>query len=94
MGSIHRQPGLPLQQREALLRLGADLPLAWYDPAAGSEVRKRILHSVIKEIVVRVAEVEVQLVIHWQGGDHTLERCAEVTDDAAMEAAGRQRPAK
>ena len=58
------------------------------------EVRKRILSSVIKEIVVRVAEVEVQLVIHWQGGDHTLERCAEVTDDAAMEAAGRQRPAK
>src|SRR5690606_9316527 len=40
-------PGLSLQQREALLRLGADLPLAWYDPAAGSEVRKRILRSVI-----------------------------------------------
>lgn len=67
-------PGLSPQQRAALLRLGADLPLAWYDPAASSEVRKRILRSVIKEIIVRVAEDEVQLVIHWQGGDHTALR--------------------
>ena len=67
-------PGLSPQQRAALLRLGADLPLAWYDPAASSEVRKRILRSVIKEIIVRVAEDEVQLVIHWQGGAHTALR--------------------
>jgi DNA invertase Pin-like site-specific DNA recombinase len=62
------------QQREALLRLGSDLPLAWYDPAAGNEVRKRILRSVIEEIIVRVAEDEIQLVIHWRGGDHTALR--------------------
>lgn len=62
------------QQREVLLRLGSDLPLAWHDPAAGNEVRKRILRSVIKEIIVRLADVEVQLVIHWQGGDHTALR--------------------
>lgn len=67
-------PDLPPQQREALLRLGSDLPLAWYDPAAGNDVRKRILRSVIKEIVVRVAEVEIQMVLHWQGGDHTALR--------------------
>jgi DNA invertase Pin-like site-specific DNA recombinase len=62
------------QQREALLRLGSDLPLAWYDPAAGNEIRKRILRSVISEIIVRVADDEIQLVIHWQGGDHTALR--------------------
>jgi excisionase family DNA binding protein len=62
------------QQREALLRLGSDLPLASYDPAAGNEIRKRILRSVINEIIVRVADDEIQLVIHWQGGDHTALR--------------------
>ena len=62
------------EQREALLRLGSDLPLAWHDPAAGNETRKRILRAVIKEIIARVADVEVQLVIHWQGGDHTTLR--------------------
>ena len=65
------QVSLSSQQRDALLRLGADLPLAWHDPAASNEVRKRILRSVINEIVVRVAETEIQMVIHWQGGDHT-----------------------
>jgi excisionase family DNA binding protein len=62
------------QQREALLRLGSDLPLAWHDPAAGNEVRKRILRSVIKEIIACVDDVEIHLVIHWQGGDHTALR--------------------
>jgi hypothetical protein len=73
----HAPSSLTTQQREALLRLGADLPLAWHGPAAGNEVRKRILRSVIKEIVVRVDDVEIQMVIHWQGGDHTALRVAK-----------------
>ena len=40
-------------------------------PAAGNEARKRILRAVIKEIVASVAEARIELVIHWQGGDHT-----------------------
>jgi len=70
---------LTAQQRETLLRMGADLPLAWHDPAAGNEVRKRILRSVIKEIIVRVDDEvsEIQMVIHWQGGDHTALRVAK-----------------
>lgn len=67
-------PSISSPQREVLLRLGSDLPLAWYDPAAGNEIRKRILRSVIKEIVVRVTDVEIQMVLHWQGGDHTALR--------------------
>jgi len=43
----------------------------WSHPAAGNEVRKRILRCVIREIVVRVAEARIELIIHWQGGDHT-----------------------
>lgn len=64
-------PSMTPQQRDALLALGADLPRVWDDPAATNNVRKRILRSVIKEIVARIAEARIELVIHWQGGDHT-----------------------
>jgi excisionase family DNA binding protein len=43
----------------------------WNHPAAGNESRKRILRAVIKEIVARVVDARIELVIHWQGGDHT-----------------------
>ena len=59
------------QRREALLALGGDLQRAWEHPAAGNESRKRILRAVIREIVARVADARIELIIHWQGGDHT-----------------------
>jgi excisionase family DNA binding protein len=59
------------QQREALLALGADLHQVWNHPAAGNESRKRILRAVITEIVARVVDARIELVIHWQGGDHS-----------------------
>ncbi len=64
-------PSMTPQQREELLALGCDLPRAWPHPAAGNELRKRILRCVIREIVARVAEARIELLIHWQGGDHT-----------------------
>jgi excisionase family DNA binding protein len=59
------------QRRQALLDLGADLPRAWEHPNAGNESRKRILRAVLKEIVVRVGDTQLELMVHWQGGDHT-----------------------
>ncbi len=64
-------PGLTATQREELMALGADLPRAWSHPAAGNDVKKRILRCVIREIVARVAESRIELVLPWQGGDHT-----------------------
>jgi len=64
-------PSLTPTQRDELIALGADLPRVWSHPAAGNEVRKRILRCVIREVVVRVAEARIELIIHWQGGDHT-----------------------
>ncbi len=63
--------GLSPRQREVLMALGTDLPRAWSHPSAGNEVRKRILRCVIREIVARVADTRIELVIHWHGGDHT-----------------------
>jgi DNA invertase Pin-like site-specific DNA recombinase len=59
------------KERQALMQLGADLELAWSHPAATAATRKRILRAALNEIVVRVEGGFVEMVLHWQGGDHT-----------------------
>jgi hypothetical protein len=53
------------------MRLGADLDQAWSHPAATTATRKRIIRAVLNEIVVRIEDGYVDLLLHWQGGDHT-----------------------
>jgi excisionase family DNA binding protein len=57
--------------RERLLALGHDLELAWNSAGATWATRKQIVRTLINEIVVRVQDDALDLVIHWQGGDHT-----------------------
>jgi len=59
------------RERQALMQLGADLELAWSHPAATSATRKRILRAALNEIVVRVEGGFIEMVLHWQSGDHT-----------------------
>jgi DNA invertase Pin-like site-specific DNA recombinase len=59
------------EERRQLLQLGADLELAWSHQAATAATRKRILRAALHEIVVRVEDGCIQMVLHWQGGDHT-----------------------
>jgi hypothetical protein len=67
----HRSPILDEQEREHLMRLGADMEIAWSHPAATMATRKRIVRTVLREIIVRVEDGFVDMVLHWQGGDHT-----------------------
>jgi len=59
------------KERRHLMQLGADLELAWSHPAATAETRKRILRTALHEIIVRIEGGFIQMVLHWQGGDHT-----------------------
>lgn len=67
------EPAIVLRpgDRERLLALGRDLPLAWDNVGASVETRKKILRLLIQEIVVDVVADKIELVIHWQGADHT-----------------------
>ena len=58
-------------ERTTLLALADDLPAVWNHPAASAETRKRILRTVLKEIIVTLEAGRLRLVLHWQGGDHT-----------------------
>ena len=66
-----RQAPLGEEERQHLMQLGADLERAWSHPAATSATRKRILRAALHEIIVRVEEHHISMVLHWQGGDHT-----------------------
>ena len=53
------------------MQFGADLERAWSHPAASAAIRKRILRAALNEIIVRIENGFIEMVLHWQGGDHT-----------------------
>ncbi len=62
---------LSTAERDALMRLGTDLPSAWNDPSSSVEIKKRIIRTVVREIVVRAEDNRLHAMLHWHGGDHT-----------------------
>ena len=73
IAAIEARKPAPLgeEERRQLMQLGADLALAWSHPAATSATRKRIVRAALTEIVVRVEAEHIEMILHWQGGDHT-----------------------
>jgi excisionase family DNA binding protein len=59
-------------ERAEILALGTDLERLWNHPAASSATRKRILRTVLEEIIVTVEPRVLHLKLHWKGGDHTM----------------------
>ena len=92
-----REQSEPLSERqqERLLALGTDLRALWQHPAAPVELKKRILRTLLEEIVVNNIDAPPQQVLHlhWKGGVHTELRVARngtgqhrrVADDKAVE---------
>lgn len=58
-------------ERADILALGADVARLWNHSAASVATRKRILRTVLEEIVVTVEAGVLHLKLHWKGGDHT-----------------------
>jgi len=59
-------------ERTQILALGTDVARLWNHPAASVATRKRILRTVLEEIVVTVEPGVLHLKLHWKGGDHTM----------------------
>jgi excisionase family DNA binding protein len=64
-------PPITEAERAEILALGSDLPQLWNHPDATITTRKRILRTVLEEIVVTADSDRLQLKLHWKGGDHT-----------------------
>lgn len=63
----------PMASTAELRNLAADLGTIWNHPTTNVRLKKRLLRTLIHEIVVDIDETaaEVVLLIHWQGGVHT-----------------------
>jgi excisionase family DNA binding protein len=64
-------PALTVADRERLMALGHDLLRAWESPSTTPETRKKIIRTVISEIIVDIVGDKLELIVHWEGGDHT-----------------------
>ena len=67
----HQPTRLSDDERQTLMRLGTDLQAARHHPGATTVTRKRIVRTVLNEIVAKIENDQIHLVLHWQGGDHT-----------------------
>ena len=58
--------------RAALLQLAEDLPRVWHDPVSDMRLNKRIVRTLIEEILVDVDEesARIHMVVRWAGGQH------------------------
>lgn len=73
LAALRRQQGGRLSDatRQELLTLGHDVRRLWDHPRSPPEFKKRILRTVLKEIIATSNEDTIHLLVHWQGGDHT-----------------------
>jgi excisionase family DNA binding protein len=58
-------------EHEQLRRLAVDLPHVWHHACAPFDLKKRLLRTVLREIVVYVQQQTLRVLMHWQGGQHT-----------------------
>ncbi len=66
-----RPEALSNETKQALLALAEDMPRLWDHPDTTNDVKKRIVRTVIKEIIVTTEGHSLRFLVHWQGGDHT-----------------------
>src|SRR5262249_23595220 len=68
-----RQKDMVAPRLEEFLELASELQAVWKNSSSDIRLKKRIVQTLIHEIVVDVdaAGGEVHLVIHWKGGAHT-----------------------
>ncbi len=74
LASVTGEPtALSDEQRQQILGLGANLNRAWNDPKAPLELKKRILRTAIREIIIGAdgTSGQIDLAVHWAGGAHT-----------------------
>jgi hypothetical protein len=66
-------PPLTEQEEEAILALGDDFAKVWESEHCPVALKKRILRTVVEEVIVDLDDEEKNLrfVIHWKGGGHT-----------------------
>jgi DNA invertase Pin-like site-specific DNA recombinase len=68
-----KRRALSEQEREEIIGLGEEFAAVWQSPSAPMRLKKRIIRTVIEEVIVDLDEQEKTLTftIRWKGGSHT-----------------------
>jgi hypothetical protein len=63
----------PVVDPASLAKLAADLKTVWADPSTDARLKKRIVRTVIHEVIADIdpEAAEIVLVVHWTGGVHS-----------------------
>lgn len=66
-------PPLTADERASILALGEEFPSVWNAPSCPMVVKKKIVRTLINEIIVDTDDTgcELHFIVHWQGGCHT-----------------------
>lgn len=66
-------PRLTEEERRRIHDLAQDFPRAWDHPQADAKLKKRVLRTALREIVVehQPEQKRLEVTLHWQGGAHT-----------------------
>ena len=60
------------EERERLMMLGRNFGEVWNDPACPVELKKKIVRSLVEEVLVDEEPLgKLAFIIHWKGGSHT-----------------------
>lgn len=73
-----RPEALSEETKQTVLALAEDLPRLWDHPETTPHIKKRILRTVLKEIVATSEGDSVRFIVHWHGADHTELRLKRV----------------
>lgn len=70
---IDKTESLTDERRQQILALGRNLRGVWDNTRAPIDLKKRIIRTAIREIIVGVDDksAQVELTVHWSGGAHT-----------------------
>lgn len=63
----------PVMDAAAVRALASDLPSVWQDPRTDARLKKRIVRTLIEELLVDVDDdaSRIQVVVRWAGGQHS-----------------------
>jgi hypothetical protein len=69
----HETRPLDVHDRQKFMELGRDFARVWNDERCPVTLKKKIIHTVVEEIVVQADDAEriLRCIVHWSGGVHT-----------------------
>lgn len=82
---VTHRPVVTDEDREKLLSLGERFETVWRSDACPVEIKKKIIRTIVEEVVVdELSKERLKFIVHWKGGTHTTFEMAKLRSSAAQ----------